>query len=58
MKKLLATGLMAVLFAASTAFAFDVPSTQPIKGTEGPDVRVETERPGQPIKGTEGPDVR
>ncbi len=59
MRNLLGAVLMAALLAASTAFAFEQPSTQPIKGTEGPDIRAEDEpRPGQPIKGVEGPDIR
>jgi hypothetical protein len=59
MKKIFAAGLMAALFAASGAFAFEVPSTQPIKGTEGPGIRAtDDQRPGQPVKGTEGPDIR
>jgi hypothetical protein len=59
MKRFFTTGLMAVVFAASTAFAFEVPSTQPIKGTEGPGIRAtEDDGPRQPVKGTEGPDIR
>ena len=40
MKTFIVACLFATLFAASTAFAFEWPSDpQPIKGTEGPDVR-------------------
>ncbi len=46
----MALGLVGLLvLAASSAFATD----QPVKGTEGPDVRYRVEP-----KGTEGPDVR
>jgi hypothetical protein len=39
MKKVFAATLIATLIAASTALAFELPSTQPIRGTEGPDIR-------------------
>jgi hypothetical protein len=59
MKKLLVTGLVATVLAASTAFAFSLPATQPVKGTEGPDVRlIKDDQSSRPIRGTEGPDVR
>ncbi len=60
MKKLFAAGLIATVLAASTAFAFELPSgPQPIRGTEGPDVRLtQNDQPTQPIKGVEGPGIR
>jgi hypothetical protein len=60
MKKLLAAGVIATVLAASTAFAFELPSTpQPIRGTEGPDVRLtQSGQPTVPIKGVEGPGTR
>lgn len=59
MKSVFAAGLLAALLATSTAFTLELPSTQPIKGTEGPGIRAEDDpRPGQPIKGVEGPDIR
>lgn len=59
MKKLVFAGVIATVLAASTALAFELPSTQPIKGTEGPDVRLtESHRPTQPVKGIEGPGIR
>jgi hypothetical protein len=50
MKQLIVV-LALVLFLSAVASAFA--ERQPIKGTEGPDVRT-----SQPIKGIEGPDVR
>ncbi len=74
MKKLFAASVFASLLAASSASAFGVSATQPIKsngpdtlyaavqptkGTEGPDIRQTDDRQSsQPVKGTEGPDVR
>ncbi len=60
MKKLFAAGVMATVLAASTALAFELPSApQPIRGTEGPDVRLTvSHRATQSITGIEGPDVR
>ena len=59
MKKVFAATLIATLIAASTALAFELPSTQPIRGTEGPDIRLtQDDQSTQPIMGTEGPDIR
>lgn len=59
MKKVFVATLIATLLAASTAFAFELPSSQPIRGTEGPDVRLrQADQSTQPIMGSEGPDVR
>jgi hypothetical protein len=59
MKRLLVASVIVSVFAASTAFAFDMPSSRPIKGTEGPDIRyADDSRPAPPVKGTEGPDIR
>lgn len=60
MKKLFAAGLVATVLAASTALAFELPSTpQPIRGTEGPDIRMtEVQHPSMHVEGPEGPDVR
>lgn len=59
MRKLLVASVIASVLAASTAFAFESPSSQPIKGTEGPGIRYTDEgRPAPPVKGTEGPDIR
>lgn len=59
MKKVFATTLIATLLAASTALAFELPSTQPIRGTEGPDARLtQDDQSTQPIRGLEGPDIR
>jgi len=59
MKKVFAATLIATLLAASTALAFELPSTQPIRGTEGPDTRLtQDDQSTQPIMGTEGPDIR
>ena len=55
MRKLFAASVIATVFAASTAFAFEVPATQPIKPIEGPNTRYAAL---QPIKGIEGPDIR
>ena len=58
MRKLFAAGVIATVLAASTAFALDG-TNQPIRGTEGPDVRrTQDDQSTQPVKGTEGPDVR
>ncbi len=40
MKTLLLAGLLATLLAIATAFAEEPQSAQPVKGTEGPDVRL------------------
>ena len=59
MKRLFVAGAIAGVLAASTAFAFEAPASQPIKGTEGPGVRYADDgRPAPPVKGTEGPDIR
>ena len=59
MKNLFAASVFATVLAASTALAFELPSTQPIRGTEGPDTRLTmSHRATQPITGIEGPDVR
>jgi hypothetical protein len=60
MKKLIAAAVISSVLAASTALAFELPSTpQPIRGTEGPDIRLtQTDQPTQPIKGVEGPGIR
>ncbi len=59
MKKVFAATLIATLLAASTALAFELPSTQPIRGTEAPDIRLtQDDQSTQPIKGTEGPGIR
>lgn len=55
MKKLSAVVVLATALAASTALAFEVPSSQPIKPIEGPNTRYAA---FQPIKGIEGPDIR
>lgn len=58
MKKLFAASVIAAVLTASTAFAFELPSSQPIKGTEGPDVQLtKSDQSTQPVKGIEGPDV-
>jgi hypothetical protein len=58
MRKLFVAGVIAALLAASTAFALDG-AKQPVKGTEGPDIRRSQDvQSTQPVKGTEGPDVR
>ena len=60
MKKLFAASVFATVLAASTAFAFELPSApQPIRGTEGPDIRLtQDDQSTQPIRGSEGPDIR
>lgn len=59
MKRLFAASVSATVLAASTALAFQLPSSQPIKGIEGPDVRLtQNDQSRQPVKGIEGPDVR
>jgi len=59
MKKLLVVSAIVSVLATSTAFAFELPSSQPVKGTEGPDIRyTDDTRPAPPVKGTEGPDIR
>ena len=55
MKKLFVASVFAAVFVTSTAFALEWPSSQPVRGTEGPDTRYAAE---QTIKGIEGPDVR
>ncbi len=55
MKELFAASVFATVLAVSTAFAFEVPATQPIKPIEGPNTRYAA---FQPIKGIEGPDIR
>lgn len=59
MRKAFAATLIATLLAASAALAFELPPTQPIRGTEGPDIRLtQDDQSTQPIKGTEGPGIR
>ena len=59
MKKLFVGSVLAAVLAASTAFAFELRSSQPVKGTEGPDVRLaQSGQATQTVKGIEGPDVR
>jgi hypothetical protein len=59
MKKLLATCIIATVLAASAAVALERPATQPVRGTEGPDVRLfQNDQATQPIKGVEGPGIR
>jgi hypothetical protein len=75
MKKLIAASVMATVLAGSTALAFGPPATQPIKpiegpnpryaalppikGTEGPDIRLTGDRhPSLIGESPEGPDVR
>ena len=60
MKHLFAASVIAAVLAASAALAFESPATQPIRGTEGPDVRLaDDQHPTQPVKQEpEGPDVR
>jgi hypothetical protein len=75
MKMLFAASAMATLLAASAALAFEPSSTQPskpiegpntryaalqpIKGTEGPDIRLTGDRhPSLIGESPEGPDVR
>jgi hypothetical protein len=59
MKKLLSVCVVATVLAASSAFAFQLPDQQPVRGIEGPDVRLSTDhQSAQPSMGTEGPDVR
>ena len=55
MKKLVTASVFATVLAASTAFAFEVPTSQPIKPIEGPNTRYAA---FQPIQGIEGPDLR
>jgi hypothetical protein len=59
MKKLFAVGVFSVLCAASTAFVLHLPGHDPVRGLEGPDVRLSSDdrQSDQPIKGTEGPDI-
>src|SRR5574341_289840 len=52
MKTLLAVSLLAALLSTSMAFAFELPTSQLIKGIEGPDVR---HAAVQPVRGVEGP---
>ena len=59
MRKLFVASVIASVLAASTAFAFEQPATQPIRETEGPDVRLtQDDQAPQPIKGVDGPDIR
>ncbi len=59
MRKFFAFGVIAIVLAASTALAFELPATQPIRGTEGPDIRLtQDDQSTQPIRGAEGPDIR
>jgi hypothetical protein len=59
MRKLFLATLIASVLAASTAFADERPSAPPVKGTEGPDVRVsQSDASTQPVKGPEGPGIR
>ncbi|HSB69350.1 MAG TPA: hypothetical protein VLT62_08475 [Candidatus Methylomirabilis sp.] len=56
MKRLFLASVMGVVLAASAAVAAELPSTtQPVKGTEGPDIRYAAV---QPVRGIEGPDIR
>jgi len=55
MRKLFAAGVIAIVLAASTAFALDR-ANQPVKGTEGPDIRLTgRHHSAQPVA---GPDIR
>ncbi len=58
MKTLLLAGLVAMLLATATAFAEEPQSTQPVKGTEGPDVRLVMSRPAAHLEGRTGSDIR
>lgn len=59
MKKLFAASVIATVLAASAAAALERPATQPVRGTEGPDVRFsQNDQSTQPIKGIEGPGIR
>ncbi len=39
---LFAISLLATILTTSAAFAFELPTSQPVKGTEGPDTRYPT----------------
>jgi hypothetical protein len=60
MKKLFAAAVIATVLAASTALAFELPSgPQPIRGIEGPDIRLtDVQQPAMHVEDPEGPDVR
>ncbi len=59
MKKVFAASVIATVLATSTAFAFEVPDTQPIKPIEGPGIRLMGQHhPTQPVIGIEGPTIR
>ena len=59
MKKLFAGTVLATVLTASAAVALERPATQPVRGTEGPDVRLsQSDQSTQPIKGVEGPGIR
>ena len=60
MKKMFAASVLVAVLTASTVFAAEQPSTtQPVKGTEGPDIRLtQDDESSQPVRGIEGPDVR
>lgn len=58
MKKVFAASVIATVLATSTAFAFEVPDTQPIKPIEGPGIRLtDDEHSTRPMKGIESPDI-
>jgi hypothetical protein len=52
MRKLFAAGVIATVLAASAAFALDASPTQPIMGTEGPDIPQDDSHPAD--QGIEG----
>ncbi len=58
MKTLLLASLFATLLAVSMAFAEDPQSRQPVKGTEGPDVRLVLSRPMAPLVDRTGSAIR
>jgi hypothetical protein len=58
MKTLLLAGLAATLLATATAYAEAPQSAQPVKGTEGPDVRLVMSRPAAHPVGRTGSDIR
>ncbi len=58
MKTLLFACLLATLLAAATAFAEGAQSKQPVKGTEGPDVRLVMSRPAAHLEGRTGSAIR
>ena len=58
MKTLLMASLAATLLATATSFAEQPLSKQPVKGTEGPDVRLVVSRPGAHLARGTGSDIR